>query len=352
MKNYVLVAVLTIFYGIGFAQNEQAKLLLAEGVALHDRGLFEKAISKYDSALAESPGYADALYEKSFTLFKLNKHQQCIDISKQLIKNYPTSTLLKAVYVQYGSALDVLGKPTEAIKVYNTGLKKYPNYFLLNFNKAMTYTTMNETGKAYECLQKALLANPFHSSSYFRTAELLRPTNKIASILAGILHLVLEPQSDRSAESFKNLMQLMDGNLKIAGNNTTITVDASMLAGAKTKSQPDNLSMQEMLFTMSSALDKDSAMKSLTKTAIEKFDLRLQLLINSLEENGKGFFSERYVPLFKQLLANNYTMIVSRLVLMNTNDERNAVWFKVNTDKTEEFYNWLQAYEWVRVNEQ
>lgn len=352
MKTSLLFAILTVFYGLALGQSNKAKLLLKEGVEQHDKGFFDKAISKYDSALVEEPVYADAFYEKSFTLFKLNKHQECIDISKQLIKNYPSSPLLKAVYVQYGSALDVLGNPNEAIKVYNTGLQKFPNYFLLNFNKAMTYTTINETGKAYEYLQQALMANPFHSSSYFRTAEILRSSNKIPAMLAGIMHLVLEPQSDRSAGSFKNLMLLMNENIKRTGNNTTITLNSSLLAGAKAKKYPDNFSMQEMLFIMSSALDKDTAMNSLTKTDIEKFDLRLQLLINSLHENEEGFFSERYVPLFKQLLANNYTMMVSRLVFMNTNDERNAVWFKVNTDKTEEFYNWLQAYEWIRVNGQ
>ncbi len=348
MKTSVLFVVLTILCGIAFGQSDKAKLLLREGVELHDKGFFDKAILKYDEALGAEPGFADALYEKSFTLFKLNKHQACIDISKQLIKDFPSSPVLRAVYVQYGSALDVLGKPQEAIKVYNTGLKKFPDYFLLNFNKAMTYGTMNETKKAYECLQQALLANPFHSSSYFRTAELLRSTNKIPAMLAGIMHLVLEPQSDRSASSFKNLMLLMNGNVKRTGNNTTITLDASMLRGSKANKQPDNFSMQEMLFTMSSALDKDSAINSLAKTEIEKFDLRLQLLINSLSENGQGFFSERYVPLFKKILANNYSMMVSRLVFMNANDERNAVWFKVNTDKTEEFYNWLEAYEWAK----
>ncbi len=345
MKTYTLLAVLVFFYGTGFAQSDQAKRLVTEGVEMHDQGSFDKAIAKYDSALAENNDFLDALYEKSFTLFKLNKLEECIAISKQLIKNYPAAPMLKGVYVQYGSALDILGKPEDALKVYNTGLKKFPGYFLLNFNKAMTYASLQETDKAYECLQESLTANPFHSSSYFRTAELLKSTNKIPAMLAGILHLVLEPQSDRSAITFKDLQLLMNGNVKRNGNNTTINLDPSMLGKSGSK-QPDNFAMQEMLFTLSSAVDKDSVMNSIVKTDIEKFDLRLQLLINSLQENGKGFFSERYVPLFKKILANNYTMMVSRLVFMNTNDERNAVWFKVNTDKTNEFYTWLQAYDW------
>ena len=143
-------------------------------------------------------------------------------------------------------------------------------------------------------------------------------------------------------------MKLANGNVTKTGNNSRIHLDPAMLADKDARKQPDNFNMQEMLFTLSSALDRDSVMGNETKTEIEKFDLRLQLLINSLQENEKGCFSERYVPLFKQLLANNYTMIVSRLVFMNTNDERNAVWLRVNTDKTDEFYNWLQTYEWKK----
>ena len=348
MKIRFLAIALILLTLQGFAQTEKAQQLLKEGVELHDQGAFEKALAKYDEALAENADYADALYEKSFTLFQSKKYKECADISKQMLKNYPASPILKGVYVQYGSALDVLGEPKEAIKIYNTGLKQFPDYFLLNFNKAMTLATLGETNKAYECLQLALIANPFHASSYYRTAELLKSTNHIPSILAGIMHLVLEPQSDRSALSFKKLMGLMNGNVKKTGDHTTITLDAAMFPGKKASKQPDNFMMQEMLFTMSPALDKDSVMNSIAKTDIEKFDLRLQLLINSLTENQKGFFSERYVPLFKKIKENNYSMIVSRLVFMNTADERNAMWVKVNPEKISEFYNWLKAYEWKK----
>jgi hypothetical protein len=208
---------------------------------------------------------------------------------------------------------------------------------------------MNDTEKAYDSYQQALTSRPLHASSYFRVAELLKSSNHIPAMLAGVMHLMLEPQAERSVETFKTLQQLIYANVKKTGDNSvTITLDASMLDSKKSKKQPDNFSMQEMLFTMSSALDKDSVMNTITKTDIEKFDLKLQLLINSLNEGAKGFFSERYVPFFKKLKENNHTMIVSRLVYANTNDERNAAWLKINTDKTAAFYDWLKAYEWPK----
>lgn len=347
MKKYIFIAFFTISHLFVFSQSDKAKTLVNEGVALHDKGEFESALKKYDEAIAADAAYVTAFYEKSFTLYAMKKLEECIDLSKQIIKQFPDNEILKGVYVQYGSSLDDLGEPEKAIKIYNEGLKKFPDYFLLHFNKGVTYSVMKDYDKSYASYQDALIANPLHASSYYRVAELLQSSNHIPAMLAGIMHLIIEPQSKRSANTFNDIKKLMYGSVKKTGdNNVTITMDAGMFDTKKTKKQPDNFRTQEMIFTFSSALDKDSVMNTITKTEIEKFDLKLQLLINSLTENGKGFFSERYVPFFKKMKEDNFTMIVSRLVFANTDDERNAAWLKVNPEKVEEFYKWLNAYKW------
>jgi len=347
MKKYLLTLLLTITCTFSFAQSEKAKALVNEGVTLHDKGDYEAAIKKYDEAIAEDPSSVEAYYEKSFTLYAMKKLEECIEVSKKIIQQFPDSKLLKGVYVQYGSSLDDLGKSEDAIKVYNEGLKKFPGYFLLNFNKGITYSIMNDNDKAYSSYQDALISNPFHASSYYRVTNLLKSSNHIAAMLSGIMYLILEPKTDRATEIFKTVNELIyKGVKKTDEKNVTITMDADMLDTKKTKKQPDNFRMAEMMFLMSSALDKDSVMNTITKTDIEKFDLKLQLLINSLDATGKGFFTERYVPFFKKLKENSYTLIVSRLVYANTNDEHNAAWLKVNTDKVGDFYDWLKAYKW------
>jgi len=58
----------------------------------------------------------DAYYEKSFSLYAMKKYEECIELSKQMIKQFADYPLLKAVYVQYGSSLDDLGKSEEELK--------------------------------------------------------------------------------------------------------------------------------------------------------------------------------------------------------------------------------------------
>ena len=347
MKKIIPIFLLLLCHHYCFAQTGNAKALVDEGVALHDKGDYENALKKYDAAIAEDATYIKGHYEKSYTLYALKKYEECITISKQIIKQFNDDIILKAVYVQCGSALDDWGKQEEAIKMYSQGLKKYPDYYLLHFNKGITHLVMKDGEKAYDAFKDGLKANPLHASGYYRVAALLKSTNHIPAMMAGIMHLIIEPDSKRAVETFNDLKTLLYANVKKTGEKSvTITMDVSMFDTKKTKKEPDNFRMQEMLFTMSSALDKDSVMNTITKTEIEKFDLKLQLLINSLNNNEKGFFSERYVPFFKKIKENNFTMIVSRLVFSNTGDERNDAWLKTNTDKVDEFYNWLKEYQW------
>jgi tetratricopeptide (TPR) repeat protein len=347
MKKYIFLTCFCFSCIFCFAQTDKAKALVKEGVVLHDKGEYENAIKKYDEAIADDASYADAFYEKTFSLYAMKKFDECIELCKQVIRQFPENPILKGVYVQYGSSLDDQGQSAEAIKIYNEGLKKFPGYFLLNFNKGITYTVMNDADKAYESYQAALISNPFHASSYYRVAELLKSSNHIPAILAAIMQLIIEPETDRAATSYTILNDLMFGNVKKTGDNSiTITMDADMLDTKKSKKRPDNFRMQEMMFNMTAALDKDSVLGTTTKTEIEKFDLRLQLLISSLHDNEKGFFSERYVPFFKSLNENKYTMIVSRLVFAHTGEERNKLWLTANTSKTSAFYDWVEAYKW------
>ena len=95
-------------------------------------------------------------------------------------------------------------------------------------------------------------------------------------------------------------------------------------------------------------MDNSNGMDSLAKTPADKFDFKLQLLINSLEINlktGKGFYWEHYVPFFIELKKKNYTNVLSHIIYYSA-DKDAQVWANVNAEKVREFYDWLQNYQW------
>ena len=102
---------------------------------------------------------------------------------------------LKLTYVNMGTCYDELNEPKKAIKVYDEGLKIIPNYYLLNFNKAITLLRENKNEEAVKCLLLAIEDNPYHSSShYFLT---IYYNNKIPKLLSSMMVVMLDSKKDR-----------------------------------------------------------------------------------------------------------------------------------------------------------
>ena len=54
------------------------------------------------------------------------------------------------MYSNYGTALDYLQKPDEAINIYSEGIKKFPADYNLYFNRGVTEYTQKDIEKATE----------------------------------------------------------------------------------------------------------------------------------------------------------------------------------------------------------
>lgn len=350
MKLVAATALFVLHSLFSIAQNpDEAASLVAEGVALHDKGDYAAAIEKYDAALRKDEDNINALYEKSFTLYALGKHKDCISICKSIIKKYPDNALLKAVYIQYGNALDDIGKTKDALEVYEEGIAKFPNEYLLHFNKGLTLQKLSKYEEALVIYQQSLSLKPLHSSSNLYTGLLLEKNNKIPALLAYCTFLAIEPKSKRSKEILEAVNNIMGANVKKEGNNINIMLSSGMLDDMKNKKDENNFRTQELIFTFSAALDNSKDVDSIAHTPAEKFDLKLQLLINSLAEgakDGKGFYWKHYVPFFIALKENNLTSLFSRLIFLSSGDEDNSKWLEEHDDKVSDFYDWLKAYKW------
>ena len=61
MKKICLIITLNFVSIFAFAQSKKAVELTNEGVELHDKGEYAKAIAKYDEAIAEDPTYINSV---------------------------------------------------------------------------------------------------------------------------------------------------------------------------------------------------------------------------------------------------------------------------------------------------
>jgi tetratricopeptide (TPR) repeat protein len=332
-------------------ETEEVKALISEGIALHDKGDYDGAIKKYNAALDIDKNSFHALYEKSYTLFAISDFKECAKISKDLLKKYGDHPEAVLVYIQYGSALDELGKVKDAIEAYDEGIGKFPNEYLLYFNRGLTEMKANKNEDAIKSYQSAMQLKPLHSSSNYYTGMLLQKVNKVPAVMAYMTFLAIEPQTKRSKDAYDRVVSILEANVKREGNNVTLFLDPSMFDKSKKKDGENDFSSIEMLFSLLSATDNAKGVDSIAKTPADKLSFKLQMLINSLTEqkkDGKGFYWEHYVPFLGEMKEKNHIGTLAYLMLKHTNDDSITEWLEKNEKNVTAFYDWIKEYKWQK----
>jgi len=338
---------LLLFTGIYSQNKADAEKLVEAGIVLHDKGDYEGAIKNYDNALTLDKDNLFALIEKSLTLSSINKFDEVITISKHAIAKYPNSGL-QNVYVNYGNALDHLKKTEEALKIYQEGIQKFPDYYQLYFNKGICYANYNNSSEAISCFQKSLVINPKHAGSLNAIGLLESSSNRIPAILALSRFLIVEPQTSRAKKNFESLKgSLMKGVSKTGEKAITINIDSSTLPDSTGVKKENDFSSTDLILSITASLDFDK--KNIKKTEAENFIRKFEVICVSLEETkneNKGFYWNFLVPYFIEMKNKKLIEPFAYIVYVNAETEDVAKWHKKNQDKLDEFYEWSKNYKW------
>ncbi len=348
MRILLLLLLLTCFI-VSVKAQKNTEQWIKEGIALHDAGDYLAAIKKYDSALVVEPANWLALYEKAYSLLEIKEYRKAIDCCKKVVKESKDSIHVKHAYILWASATDYQGNSKEAIDVFNEAIKKFPDFYLLYFNKAMTQHYLEDVAGAINSLQHSLRTAPMHASSHYYTGELLKQTNKIPALLAYLSFLIIEPRTERSYAAAEAIRALLYSNIRKndKGNATTIFIDPSSFDDKKNGIKENDFSPQLLIFSLITA--SGNSLDSVVKTRAEKLDLDLQMLISALEQGqdqGKGFYWNFYVPFFVEMKEKGYTDIMAHIYYWATDENYNPGWLKKEEKRIEDFYEWVEHFQW------
>lgn len=351
MKKIVLI-LYTLSINFAFSQNKiEAEKLVYEGVVYHDNGDYDGALNKYNKALELDKDNLLALAEKAYTLNTLKKYDESILVCKLAIEKHPKENSLKNVYVTYGNALDALKKTDEAFAIYDKGIKIFPEYYQLHFNKGITYSSIRKYDDAILSFQQAILLNPNHASSNNAIARLEKINGrKIPAILAFCRFLIIEPQTERAKENLNGLKELMSANvMKTGENSVSVTIDSNMFSENTKKGKPkeNDFSSVEFISTMDIALDYDE--KNVNKTEVEKFIRKFETICGSLSELKKdnyGFYWEVYAPYFVEMKKNKLIEPFAYIVYASSETNDVNEWLEKNQKELDKFYDWSNNYKW------
>ena len=350
MKRLFLILIISLTGGFLLAQQkENAGKLVNEGITLEDSGRSEDALAKYQQALELDKDNLQALAEMSYSLLTLKKYDEAIKYCKTAIRTHQGEPELKMVYVSYGTAYDGLKRPEKSIDIYDEGLKLFPDYFYLYFNKGITYWEIEKLDEALFCFQKSAILNPNHPGSQNGIGKICMTQNKkIPAIMAYCRLLVLEPESERSAIALENIQKIMSGSVKDSGDHhVTISVTPDMPDIQNEKQKMNNFSSVEFNLAMASALDYDSSM--INKSIVQKFLRKFDVVCENLkvhEKDNYGFYWDYYAPYYIEMKDKDLTKTCAYIAFASSGDPVVTAWLSIHQPEIREFYKWSANFSW------
>lgn len=347
-RRVLLILIFPLLSAALFAQQkEAADRLVNEGVELQDKGEVDSAIANYKQALQLDRDNLLALSEMAYSYLSLDKFDDAAGFAKRAIKTHPDDHLLKSAYVCYGNALDGLGKTKKSIDIYDEGIRLFPEYFQLYYNRGISLNKLNKTEEAIRSFQRSVTLNPDHAGSHNAIGHMLFNKNNIPSLLAFCRFLILEPDSKRSAGNLGNVRKIMDNHVtKTDEKSITINISPEMLDTAG-NARKNNFSPAELMLSIDAAMDNDSA--NINKPEIEKFIRKFSSLCAYLKEKEKdnyGFYWDFYVPYFIEMNDKGFTATFTYIAFTSSGNTEVMEWLNSHKTQVDAFHQWSEEFKW------
>ena len=327
------------------ASTESQKQLIKEGVALHDQGDYVGAIAKYQEVLKENPDNVLALYEMAYSFSAKKDYRKSLELAYKGAQY--ESQHLTGFYLLIGNNLDVMGEPKKAIETYKKALTLKPTDHLLHYNLAVTYNNMGNQEEAKKSLKKALFTNPNHPSSHALLGTIWYKTHyKIPAMFAISRFLVTEPRSQRSANAFTVLREILGGGAR-KGENGQINIGVD-LSGNKDEGDFGSIDLILGLTSAAGMTDKDKS-KSEVQLFVDQLETILAIVSETDPKNDKSkFIWKYYIPYFVEMKKNNYVEPFAYYVSQTSNFAGVKQWLDTNSTRVNEFLNWSKTYRWAQ----
>lgn len=346
MKKLFLLFFLSLSVFSLQAQDSQEVVdLVKEGILYHDAGDYKRAIDMYKKALDIAPNSYDANYELAMTYMYSKDYENAIKYSDKAIKVGGDKAIM--AYMNKGSCLNYLGKPKDALKVFEKAGKEFGPYYLLYFNWALVYYGMKEYPKAVGIFEKGINLNPYHGSSHLYTGySEVNMNNKVQSLLSFYYFLMLEPRGSRAMDAYGILLQQLNGNVTETGKNEiTINLDPN--------SFKSEFSMAETMLPLLIAANKGE--KGKDKTEMQLFAENTESLFNMLagdlasrKMDGNSLDTENslwwkfYIPFFSKLKDSENVEAFCYYISAAFSTEAET-WIRDNEEKNTKFMEWIKA---------
>jgi uncharacterized protein len=291
-----LVCLLSFFSFSAFAQQDHPLInsgdLLKKGGDLNDKKQYKDAIELFRQINRSDTNYADALFALSVSCQADSQLEAAHRYAMLGLKEFPE--LYPKFSMQAANVLDDMEKPEEAMKLYDEGLKRDPQSYILYFNKGVTYLRMKNDADAKVNFERCLLISPYYTSAHYFLGNIyMREGNLVPAILAYQTYLLINPSGKYMNNCVTNLSAI-----------SKVTDDMLEYVKNKKSSSEDNFDMLQQILLSKVALDKQYKLKADLEDKIVR---QMQVVNEKLEyhRNDPGFAMQFYVPIYSRLFKED-----------------------------------------------
>lgn len=329
--------ILFLFYPASSAQTDS---LLRQGMRFHDEGKYREALECYQKVLELDPTNAEAMYEMAYTFMSTGDYKRAAVYAKNSIRK--GGTPYTGSYAVWGSSLDELGQREKALKVFDEGMKYFPENHLLAYNKGLTLYRMKRFREAEQILCHSVQLRANHPGSHlllaYTEAEL---GNRVKAMLPLYFFLLMESRTERSKTTWEML-----GSLQVKG--MTSERPGKIRIRMPSREDADSLGIIEMEVRMAAVA---SIAGKTDSTELGRFAERNYTIFSVLSEKKKNINSlwwKFYIPFLSEVYTSGNTEAFSYYISRGARSEAAEAWFVKNSDKMNRFADWFGQQQYLR----
>ncbi|MCX6269976.1 MAG: tetratricopeptide repeat protein [Bacteroidetes bacterium] len=341
MMNIIKMSGLFLFLYTGqflYGQTNKEKAFSKgqQAIELMDNGRVDESIKLLEEAQKLDPDRLDYPYELAYAHYLKEDYKGAIKILKKIINH---KDVTDRVFQLLGNSYDVKGKCKKAFKVYDAGLKKFPDSGIIYLEKGNVYWGKKEYVKALPFYEKGIEVDPTFPSNYYRAARIYcATTEEVWGLIYGEIFMNLESNSNRTYEISKLLFDTYKSEIRINKDSTSIDF-CNIVINAEDVNDKEKIKFPFcMVFGQAFIL----AINDVDKIDINSLDkIRTGFVKNYFQQGHNKTHPNLLFDYQDKLLKAGHLEAYNHWVLMKGDEEGFVQWKSANQVKWDEFVKWF-----------
>ena len=356
----ILILICIVAWSLGSQAQRSIDLIsgtdraqLDEAVSLMDNGKAKDAVKILDKLCKKYSNNYTLEYERLYARYRAGDYKRIVKDGPKLFEHPEVEPMC---YQLVGNAQDVLGDPEAALRIYDEGLKRFPNSGYLYLEKGNIHTMHKRYNEAVQCYLRGVEVQPDFASNYYRLARLYaNSTEPLWAIVYAEVVCNLQPNSERCSEMGKLIYDLYTENVKIEEEGK-VHVSLTKYNTVYMSSDSSDIQVPFPLLYEMGTLKSHAAIellqtKKLTVAMIA--DLRKSAL-EHIDTVAPGYYNLSLLDYHRKLIKNGHWMAYNMWLMSPGANDETIQWFdtKEGEEQFEKFASWFADNRFVPTKDE